>query len=72
MITHVNRQSLLIETLLPGERTWVIDFAILLLGSIALWISARYHIPLYSVPITLQTMVVLSIAIAFGSRLAHL
>ena len=38
-------------------------------GSIALWISAKIQIPFYPVPVSMQTLVVLMIGMAFGWRL---
>ena len=40
-----------------------------LLGSLALWVSAKISIPFWPVPLTLQTLVVLVIGMAFGWRL---
>lgn len=42
---------------------------LVLIGSLALWGSAKLHIPFYPVPITMQTMVVLVIGIVYGPRL---
>ena len=39
------------------------------LGSVALWISAKISIPFYPVPQTMQSLVVLAIGMAFGWRL---
>ena len=39
------------------------------LGSVALWISAKINIPFYPVPQTMQSLVVLAIGMAFGWRL---
>ncbi len=44
-------------------------FFIALLGSILLAISSKIKIPFYPVPMTMQTLVVLLIGIAFGWRL---
>ena len=41
-------------------------FLISLLGSILLTISAKIKIPFYPVPMTMQTLIVLLIGIAFG------
>ncbi|MCB1499513.1 MAG: biotin transporter BioY [Bauldia sp.] len=38
-------------------------------GSLALWISAKVQVPFYPVPMTMQTFMVLVIAMAFGWRL---
>ncbi|MCY3877788.1 MAG: biotin transporter BioY [Rhodobacteraceae bacterium] len=39
------------------------------LGSLALWLSAKIQIPFYPVPMTMQTFVVLTVGMAFGWRL---
>lgn len=44
--------------------------ALMLLGSIALWLSAKIQLPLWPVPATMQTFVVLVLGIAYGWRLA--
>lgn len=38
-------------------------------GSLALWISAKINVPYYPVPATMQTFVVMIIGMAFGWRL---
>jgi biotin transport system substrate-specific component len=40
-----------------------------LLGSALLTLSAKFQVPFYPVPMTMQTLVVLLIGIAFGARL---
>ncbi len=40
-----------------------------IMGSLALWLSAKIQIPFYPVPITMQTLVVLVVGMAFGWRL---
>ena len=45
---------------------------IILLGSIALTISAKIKIPFYPVPMTMQTFVVLFLGVAFGSKIGLL
>lgn len=39
------------------------------MGSLALWLSAKIQVPFYPVPITMQTIVVLLVGMAFGWRL---
>lgn len=39
------------------------------LGSVALWVSAKIQVPFYPVPMTMQTFVVLAVGMAFGWRL---
>ncbi|WP_085902948.1 biotin transporter BioY [Kiloniella majae] len=43
-----------------------------LVGSLALWASAKIHIPFYPVPMTMQTTVVFIIGMAYGWRLGGL
>ena len=40
-----------------------------IVGSVALWISAKIQIPFYPVPVSMQTLVVLMIGMAFGWKL---
>lgn len=48
------------------------SLAVILLGSLALAISAKIQVPFYPVPMTMQTAVVLAIGLAFGWRLGGL
>ena len=48
---------------------WGYTLALMVLGSLILWISAKVHVPFYPVPQTLQTLAVLSLGAAFGWRL---
>jgi biotin transport system substrate-specific component len=43
---------------------------LMLAGSVALWLSAKIQVPLWPVPMTMQTFVVLTLGIAYGWRLA--
>jgi Uncharacterized conserved protein len=38
-------------------------------GTVLLWLSAKIQIPLYPVPVTMQTLVVLVLGVAYGWRL---
>jgi biotin transport system substrate-specific component len=38
-------------------------------GTVLLWLSAKIQVPLYPVPITMQTLVVLVLGMAYGPRL---
>jgi biotin transport system substrate-specific component len=49
----------------PGLR----NAALALGGTVLLWLSAKIQIPLYPVPVTMQTLVVLVLGIAYGWRL---
>lgn len=40
-----------------------------ILGSLAIWVSAKIQVPFYPVPMTMQVFVILAIGAAFGSRL---
>jgi len=40
-----------------------------IVGTILLWLSAKVQVPLYPVPITMQTLVVLVLGVAYGARL---
>ena len=44
--------------------------ALMLLGTVALWLSAKIQVPLWPVPITMQTFVALTLGVAYGWRLA--
>ncbi|WP_305985753.1 biotin transporter BioY [Roseibium sp. MMSF_3544] len=58
-----------------ADRLWQTDNTLLrnvvlaILGSAALWMSAKIQVPFYPVPITMQTFVILAIGMAFGMRL---
>ena len=45
------------------------SFIVIILGSIALTVSAKLKIPFYPVPMTMQTFVVLFLGIAFGYKI---
>ena len=45
------------------------SFIVIILGSIALTISAKLKIPFYPVPMTMQTFMVLFLGIAFGYKI---
>jgi biotin transport system substrate-specific component len=47
---------------------WLVSLVIL--GTIAITISAKINIPFWPVPMTMQTFVVTVIGLAYGSRLA--
>ena len=44
-------------------------FALVFLGTIALTISAKFKIPFYPVPMTMQTFVVIFLGLAFGYKM---
>jgi biotin transport system substrate-specific component len=43
--------------------------ALAIVGSLAIWASAKIQVPFYPVPMTMQTLVILFIAMAYGSTL---
>ena len=58
-LAKLNLQSKVIRSLL-----------IIVLGSIALMISAKIKIPFYPVPMTMQTFIVLFLGVSFGYKIA--
>jgi biotin transport system substrate-specific component len=67
-----NRRPTLAATLWPQQTASRIArlAALSIGGALALAISAKAEVPFYPVPMTLQTLVVLTIGAAFGARLA--
>lgn len=60
----------LAEAVLGRRAGLMRKMALVVGGSLALWISAKVQVPFYPVPITLQTLVVLGFGMAVGWRLA--
>ena len=52
------------------KSSWVRNLALVLAGTLLLWASAKVKVDLGVVPVTLQTLVVLSLGAAYGWRLA--
>ncbi len=60
----------LIDRLWPAARRPLVRHAILaVLGSLLLWASAKAQVPMWPVPMTMQSFAVLVIGMAYGSRL---
>ncbi len=59
----------LAETAWHGGSAVVRNITLAVLGSLALWLSAKIQVPFYPVPMTMQTFIVLTIGMAFGWRL---
>ncbi|MDZ4735098.1 MAG: biotin transporter BioY [Rhodospirillaceae bacterium] len=61
----------LVETLWPARReSRAVRILILMtVGVLLLWLSAKIQIPLWPVPLTMQTFVVLTLGLAYGPRL---
>jgi biotin transport system substrate-specific component len=59
-----------IAAMWPERRIAALRYAVLmLLGSLALTLSAKLQVPFYPVPMTMQSLVVLLIGLAYGWRL---
>ncbi len=61
----------LVAALWPARGTsWLArNAALALAGALALALSAKVQVPFYPVPMTLQTLVVLTLSAAYGARL---
>jgi biotin transport system substrate-specific component len=69
-LTSPNLAPTLAATLLPSSRSSLVQSAVIaVIGSLALWASAKVQVPLWPVPISMQTFVVLCLGAALGSRL---
>lgn len=53
----------------PTDNRLVRNIVLAIVGSLALWVSAKIQVPSYPVPMTMQTFVVLVVGMAFGWRL---
>jgi len=69
MTTAALPQSTLANTLWPSDNALLRNGVLAVLGSLALWASAKISIPFWPVPLTMQTLVVLSLGMAFGAKL---
>ena len=69
MHAHTTKAIPLAHTVWTDGNPLVRNVTLAILGSLALWISAKISIPFWPVPLTMQTLVVLMIGMAFGSRL---
>ncbi|MDH5188286.1 MAG: biotin transporter BioY [Rhodospirillaceae bacterium] len=69
MNNAVNIYPTMAATLWPTSSNVLKGIILALFGSVLLTISAKIHVPFYPVPMTMQTLVVLSLGMALGSRL---
>ncbi len=71
MTANVSRK-VLGDLIVPGAGAglWLKRAAMIVAGVAALWISAKFRIAIEPVPVTLQVLVVMSIGMAYGSRMA--
>jgi len=73
MSSNNQGRAALAETFAPTGLAGVLTtVALILAGTLVLAISAKIKVPFYPVPVTLQTLAVMGIAAAYGSRLAVL
>ncbi len=71
MLASAGTAPTLINALWPREAGGVLRLALLaIVGSALMAISAKIQVPMYPVPMTMQTFAVLVIAMAYGTRLA--
>lgn len=70
MLTQRSAHPTLVQTLWPTGAGLARAGAAAFAGSILLTLSAKAQVPFWPVPMTMQTMVVLALAAAFGARLA--
>ena len=68
-LAKANSNSTLAAALWPAENTLVRNVVLAVLGSLAIWASAKVQVPFYPVPVTMQTFVILGIGMAYGWRL---
>jgi len=69
MTALVQNQPTLVQTLWQGDNALARNITLAVVGSLALWVSAKVQVPFFPVPITMQTFVVLVIGMTFGWRL---
>ena len=70
----MDNNSTLINTLLPlkGVNTYIKNIFLILSGTLLLTVSSKIQVPFWPVPMTMQTFVVLIIAMAYGWKLSFL
>ena len=63
-------QATLIGTVWPtGANSAIRAVVLMVVGTVLLWLSAKIQVPLYPVPVTMQTLVVLTLGVAYGWKL---
>ena len=70
----MDNNSTLINSLLPlkGVNTYIKNILLVLFGTLLLTVSSKIQVPFWPVPMTMQTFVVLIIAMAYGWKLSFL
>jgi len=69
MFSNQSSHPTLIQHSIGMNSSVVTKVLLAVVGSLALWASAKVSIPFYPVPMTMQTFVVLTIGMAYGWRL---
>jgi biotin transport system substrate-specific component len=69
MITAATHRPLVDHLWPVTDRPLVRQAILSVLGSLLLWASAKAHLPMWPVPMTMQSFVVLVIGLTYGSRL---
>lgn len=69
MTTSVLNYPTLANSLWVSDNQALRNVLLAVAGSLALWVSAKVQIPFYPVPVTMQTLVVLLIGMAYGWKL---
>jgi biotin transport system substrate-specific component len=70
----MDNNSTLINSLLPlkGVNTYVKNILLVLFGTLLLTVSSKIQVPFWPIPMTMQTFVVLIIAMSYGWKLSFL
>ena len=68
----MDNNSTLINSLLPlkGVNTYIKNIFLVLFGTLLLTVSSKIQVPFWPVPMTMQTFVVLIVAMAYGWKLS--
>lgn len=68
-VSNMTAQPTLVDAIWNADNKALRNVALAVVGSLALWVSAKIQVPFYPVPMTMQTFMVLVIGMAFGWRL---
>jgi len=69
MFSTQTTHSTLVQKTIGINTGYLTNVLLAIVGSLALWASAKISIPFYPVPMTMQTFVVLMIGMSYGWRL---
>jgi len=73
--SHADKADIFLDQWIPlasNSQRWVRNVVVVLIGTAFLALSAKISVPFFPVPMTLQTLVVLSIGMLLGPRLGAL